>query len=88
MLGSIFLSIVLFLLNFILLRHVCLDELGDEVTILSVTVSNGAEPIDFVRTLLKLILVGDCFAIRHDLGDKDYVLVDLSAGSPSNVSSD
>jgi len=72
----------------ILLRHVCLDKLRDEVTVGAVAIGNCTEPVDLIGSLLKSFFSRKSSAICRDLGDKDGVLVNLGSACTANISSD
>lgn len=66
-LRCVFLTIKLLLVGLVLLWHVSLDELGDEVAIGAMTISDSAEPVDFVGTLLHVLLRCQRFPVWQDL---------------------
>ena len=70
-------TIQLFLLDFVLLGQVLLNELTDEVAICSMPVGHSAEPVALKGTVLDLLLGHQSLAIRRDLRNKDRILVDL-----------
>ena len=73
------------LLLLILLRHVHLDELGDEMTVSTMTIGDSSEPIILDATRFHQVS-SDSFAIGCDAGDKDRVLIDLRRASATHVS--
>ena len=72
------------LLLLILLWHVHLDELGDEVTVSTMAIGDCCEPIIPDATRFHQVS-SDSFAIGCDPGDKDRVLIDLRRASATHV---